>query len=86
MKEAAKTICNSSSRDPALLDVVNAELIRGYTEKAKDRDHEDTMAWLCKALGASKDIRYAETLRKVAREAKSEKLRRYAAKSLENLR
>jgi adenylate cyclase len=86
IKEAAKTICNARSRDPAVLDVVNAELIRGYAEKTTDRNHEDTMSWLCKALGASKDLRYAETLRQVAREAKSEKLRRYAAKSLENLK
>ncbi len=82
---AAKEIFKSYSHDPQLLYVVNKELLRGYQIKTRDRHHVDAMAWLCKILGASGQTKYKATLKRVAQEAPSRKLKKYAKKSLSKL-
>lgn len=79
---AAKKIIRSYSSNRALLDVVNRELLQGYREKSRDRHHIDAMSWFCKVLGASRQSRYAATLRKVANSDVNRKLKKYAAKNL----
>ena len=82
---AAKEIFKSYSHDPQLLCVVNEELLRGYQINIRDRQHVDAMAWLCKILGASGQTKYKATLKRVAQEAPSRKLKKYAKKSLSKL-
>ena len=82
---AAKKIFKSYSHDPQLLRVVNEELLRGYQINTKDRHHVDAMAWLCKVLGASGQTKYKATLKRVAQEAPSSKLKKYAKQSLSKL-
>ncbi len=82
---AAKKIFKSYSHDPQLLCVVNEELLRGYKINIRDRHHVDAMAWLCKILGASGQTKYKATLKRVAQESPSRKLKKYANKSLSKL-
>ncbi len=79
---AAKEISRSYSHDLQLLRVVHDELLRGFKTNARDKYHVDAMSWLCKILGASGQTKYKATLKKVAQEAPSRKLKKYAAKSL----
>ena len=65
-----------------LFDVVNEELLKGYQQRTGDRNHIDTMAWLCKALAASGMSKYVKTLEKVADTATNTKLQKFARKSL----
>lgn len=83
-KEAAKVVFKSYGRNPALLEVANDELLKGF-KLGDDYQYVDTMSWLCNILGGSGNARYAETLRQVAAAAPSQKLRRYAEKNLINL-
>ncbi len=75
---AAKKIIKSKIRDRAVLAVVEEELLAGY----KGKKSADAMAWFCKALGASGQARYKNTLQKVIKNTRSRKLRKYAQKSL----
>lgn len=79
-KDAAKLLVKAKYRDTTVLDVAERVLLRSY-QTADD----DTMSWLCKALGASGQGKYKATLSKVATSATSRKLKGYAEKSLEQL-
>lgn len=79
---AARKIIKSSLYHPKLLEVVNRELLKGYQSNLEDRRHVDSMAWLCKVLGASGQRRYSGTLQKVVAETSNRKLKKYAERSL----
>ncbi len=79
-KDAAKLLVKAKYRDTVVLDMVERVLLRNY-QTADD----DTMSWLCKALGASGQGKYKATLSKVATSAQSRKLKGYAEKSLNQL-
>lgn len=79
-KDAAKLLVKAKYRDTVVLDMVERVLLRNY-QTADD----DTMSWLCKALGASGQGKYKATLSKVATGAQSRKLKGYAEKSLNQL-
>ncbi len=81
---AAKKIMRVKLKDAQVLDVVEDELLKGFSQKTRNRRHIDTMAWLSKALGASALPKYRATLEKVAKNAPSRKLRGYAKKALAN--
>lgn len=83
---AAKKISRAGLKDEAVLDVVEEELLRGYTANGNDRNHADTMSWLVKVLGSSGNAKYKETIVKVRKKGSSRKLRGYAAKALQALR
>ncbi len=84
-RNAAKRITRSALSNTAVLDVVENELMKGYGVNLSNRSHVDTMAWLCKALGASGVKKYRYSLKKVVRNTSSRKLRGYCRKSLNNL-
>ncbi len=84
-RDAAKRITRSALSNTAVLDVVENELMKGYGVNLSNRSHVDTMAWLCKALGASGVQKYRHSLKKVVRNTSSRKLRGYCRKSLNNL-
>ena len=87
-RTAAKIIYRHKlySRHPELLEVVNEELLKGYNTNIRDKNYVDAMAWLCNVLGASRQTDYKATLEKVAREARSKKLKKYANKNLGKLK
>lgn len=84
-RDAAKLITREALTDTVILDVVEQQLLRGYTQNVNDRNQIDTMAWYCKALGASGLSKYRNTLARVAGNAHHRKLRGYAEKSLRQL-
>ena len=80
--EAAKLITRSSITDAQLYDFIDGELLDSYLQSAGNPLHDDLMSWYCKALAASGMPAYKETLQKVAQNAPSLKLQKYAAQSL----
>lgn len=83
-RDAAKRIARARLTDTVVLDVVEKELLNNY-HKGTGRAQIDTMAWLCKALGASGNGKYRAALRTVAQNGPHRKLRGYAEKSLSQL-
>ncbi|MDP3286225.1 MAG: CsgG/HfaB family protein [Desulfobacterales bacterium] len=83
---AAKIVAKQYTNDQTILDIVNEELLKGYTGTSNSKDYVETMAWLCNALGASGQAKYASTLEKVSQEAPNRKLQKYALKNLRHLK
>ncbi|MCF6209258.1 MAG: hypothetical protein L3J88_03685 [Gammaproteobacteria bacterium] len=65
--------------DPRIYDLMEAQLLHGYTE----RGHAivEQMSWLAKGLALSGLDKYRQTLEKVAAEAPSQKLKKHAKKN-----
>jgi TolB-like protein len=84
--DGAKIVAKLYKNDPKLLDIVNDELLKGYSANSDDRNFVEAMAWLCNALGASGQSRYASTLEKVSQGASNRKLQKYAIKNLRHLK
>jgi hypothetical protein len=84
-RDAAKRITRAALSNTAVLDVVENELLKGYGFNLSNRSHVDTMAWFCKALGASGVQKYKHSLKKVVSNTSNRKLRGYCRKSLNNL-
>jgi TolB-like protein len=72
--------------DPALLEVAETELLKGYMQKTKDRHYIDAMAWLCNVLGRSGQVQYKDTLKEVSKNAGHRKIRKYAKKNYKLLK
>lgn len=83
---AAKIVAKLYAHDQTILDIVNEELLKGYNSPSDSKDYVETMAWLCNALGASGQAKYASTLEKVSQEAPNRKLQKYALKNLRSLK
>jgi len=83
VKDTARKITKAGLSNRAVLDVVEEKLLSGY--RTDSRHNVDTMAWLCKALGASGVSKYRSTLRKVTDTTPSRKLRKYCQQSLNRL-
>lgn len=84
-RTAAKCITKGRITDLVVLDLVERVLLKGYKRNCSDGNHIDAMSWLCKALGASGQRKYRSTLKTVANNAQSRKLKGYAKKSLNKL-
>jgi len=85
-ENGAKIVAKLYKNDQKLLDIVNDELLKGYNSNSNDRNYVEAMAWLCNALGASGQAKYASTLETVSREAPNRKLQKYALKNLRHLK
>ncbi|MCA1794203.1 MAG: hypothetical protein LC660_10115 [Desulfobacteraceae bacterium] len=83
--DAAKQITRSGLTDPILFDTIQEKLLSGFTQDTMNFTHIDEMAWLCKALASSGNDDYAGTLKQVAQKTSSEKLRRHARSSLDQI-
>ena len=81
----AKLIARHSPKNIAVYDAVEKELLAIYNMNPDDKFHVDAVAWLTKALAASHNQKYRQTLQKVAKEATNKKVRKYAQKSLSTL-
>jgi len=78
----AKKITRNRVTDPAVFDVLEQELLSMYNQNVRDRNHVDAVAWMLKALGASHMPKYKDTIKEIARKAKSRKVKGYAKKAL----
>lgn len=84
-RAAARQIVRTRFFRPAVLDVVNDELLRGYAQSRGSLEI-DMLAWLCNVLGASQNSKYKSTLETVAGAKVHRKLRKYARKNLHKLK
>ncbi|MFH1977401.1 MAG: hypothetical protein ABIJ52_17910 [Pseudomonadota bacterium] len=84
--DGAKIVTKLYKSDHKLLDIVNDELLKGYNSNTNDRNYVEAMAWLCNALGASGQAKYASTLEKVSKDAPNRRLKKYALKNLRHLK
>lgn len=85
MKATAQKITKAGLSNRDVLDVVEEELLKGFRSNTSSRHQIDTMAWFCKALGASGVSKYRSSLRVVTDTTSSRKLRRYCQQSLNKL-
>ncbi len=79
-REAAQNIYNGIDRNPDVLDVVAEVLLQTYQRPGFIE--VDATSWMCKALGASGDVRYKGVLQQIADKASERKVRKYAEQSL----
>ena len=79
-REAAQNIYNGIDRNPGVLDVVAEVLLQTYQRPGFIE--VDATSWMCKALGASADVRYKGVLQQIADKASERKVRKYAEQSL----
>ena len=82
-REAAQDVYNGIERNPDVLDVIAEVLVQGYQRPGNIQ--VDATSWMCKALGASGNVRYRDLLQRVADTASDRKIRKYAQQSLEML-
>lgn len=76
-------IYNGFVRDPEVLDVVAEVLLQSYQRPGYIQ--VDATSWLCKATGASGNLRYKGILQQIADKASERKVRKYAEQSLDML-
>jgi len=86
IRNAAKNLYYHHSGSAYLASAAEQCLLQRYNAERVDKVHADAMAWLCKALANTQDKRFVDTLSHVSTTAKSRKIRRYADKSLNQLR
>jgi hypothetical protein len=79
-REAAQNLYNGIDRSPEVLDVVAEVLLQSYQRPGFIE--VDATSWMCKALGASGDVRYRGVLQQIADKASERKVRKYAEQSL----
>lgn len=80
LRRASQSIYNTELTERAVLDVLAEKLLQVYNSKGNTG--VDAVAWACKALGRSGDIRYKNVLSTVATQAENRKIQKYAKKSL----
>lgn len=82
VRYAAKKLYKTYPYEPVLLEEVNRVLLQGYNSNNEDKNHVDAMAWLCKLLANSKDIRYKPTVQEVINNTQSPKIKKHAEKAI----
>lgn len=83
VKQAAREIHDTKYTSTAVLDYLAETLLQKYAAAAPG--DIDTLAWTCRALGASGNPRYFDTLSEVANSNAHKKLRKYADSALDDL-
>lgn len=80
LKRTAQTMFKTGETNTEVLDVAAEILLQRYPSAANQ--DIDTLAWVAKALGSSRNPRYYSTLKEVADSNAHGKLRKHAAKAL----
>jgi len=83
LRRASQSIYHNGHRERVVLDVLSEKLLRTYNDTSQTG--VDALAWACKALGQSGDIRYRNVLKTVKKNAKHSKVRKYAKQSLNDM-
>lgn len=86
IRNAAKNLYYHYGDSAYMASAAEQCLLQNYNNRTADNIHTDAMAWLCKALANTGEQRFAATLTTVSETANSRKIRRYAEKSLSQLR
>jgi len=81
LRRASQSIYHSGLTERVVLDVLAEKLLQTYNETSSTG--VDALAWACKALGQSGNIRYRNVLKTVKKKAKHSKVRKYAKQSLD---
>lgn len=81
-RDAAKVLVRNPENDEKVFAAAAFALSSMSKEIPSDSLSIDTMSWLCKALAASGDEKYVETLEQVRDNTQSHKLKSYATKAL----
>lgn len=82
-RDAAKAIYRNHFTEEKLFNVINDELLKGYSSTSTgNRNHTDALAWMCKALASSGMTKYRATLTEIIEKTTSESLKWHARKSL----
>lgn len=76
---AARAIFHEQQNDPELLSMAADRIREQYLQSDLDREEQDTVAWLCKAIGENARAEYTDLLTEVAEDTPHKKIRRYAA-------
>ena len=79
---AAKRIVKDGVNDAATLDALEKEVLAVYNQVGHDRNKGDSVAWMVKALGASVNPKYKETIAKIAQDAENDAVKKWAKKTL----
>lgn len=82
VKAAANYLYNVPKRSPEILDLTAAIL---YQEQKNSNINDDTLAWLAKVLGDSKNYRYSALLSSSSQNSKRPKLKKHAKQALKAL-
>ncbi len=80
LREVSKSIYHSEFKEQEVLDVLAEKLIQSYNDGGKT--NYDSIAWTCKALGKSGDIRYKKILQTVKENTDNKKIKKFAKKAL----
>ncbi|GLS27424.1 hypothetical protein [Marinibactrum halimedae] len=81
-RASARFIAENGIYVKPILDVLEQEILRHYTDDLDTRLKFDSIAWLCRALAQSGNQSYRPTLVRVSKEAGNSKLKKYAKKYL----
>lgn len=81
-RDAAKKAAKSVLGDQRLYDAIESELLKAYENGDYSKEGVDAMAWMCKALAASGNEKYQDSLTTIADNASNPKLKKYASQSL----
>lgn len=85
-RDAAKKLTRKGTYNEKVFDAAAATLEQMFETFSNDSAYVDCMAWLCKALAASGNGKYAAVLEQVINGTSSAKLGSYASKALSSLR
>jgi hypothetical protein len=83
LRRASQGIYRNELTERKVLDVLSEKVLRNYNTTSKTG--VDALAWACKALGQSGNIRYSNVLKTVMNNAKHAKVRKYAKQSLNRI-
>lgn len=83
LKQGAKHVHRNHITNPAVLDVAAEVLLQLYPTAYKAQ--LDTLSWLARAIGQSRNGRYYTALSEVADKGTFKKLRRHARKALKQI-
>lgn len=84
-RDAARTIVRTFTVHEKVYSITAATLTDMSTNFQSNNLYVDTMAWLCKALAASHNVKYAEVLEQIIDTTQNSKLRAHASKALNAL-
>ncbi len=82
LRKAAQDIYNAKLTERVVLDVLAEKVLLSLSYNNTDSLTRDAVAWACKALGRSGDIRYKNVLNIVKDQTKHSKIKKYAELSL----
>jgi hypothetical protein len=83
IKKLAKQLYQEPTQDQLVLDKIADLIVESYQKEQLDKG--DTIAWLCRAIGASRHGRYYTLLLDVKRHGAHKKVRKYAKIGLKQL-